>query len=140
MPEPVRVGGRPSVILEPPDDLDETAKEFWADVVPVLHQVGILDTVDRAALEMLCTQYARAKQAARIVAENGHLTEGSTGQLVEHPALATERNAMAAFMKFAEQYALTPVARTRLGLAELQRRSLQEEMKESLGPVELEPA
>ncbi len=40
---------------------------------------------------------------------------------------------MALFAKFAEQYALTPTARTRLGLAELKRRSLTDELDSELG-------
>ena len=49
------------------------------------------------------------------------------------PALRVERDAWQAFLRFAEQYALTPVARTRLGLAELHRRTLAEELDEQLG-------
>lgn len=127
-------------ILEPPDSLDETAKEFWRQAVPTLMQVGLLSSVDQAALEMLATQYARAKQAAEVIKNQGHLARGSTGQLVEHPSLRTEREAATAFLRFAEQYALTPVARTRLGLAEMQRRSLQQEMQAEFGRPELKPA
>jgi P27 family predicted phage terminase small subunit len=136
LPEPVRVGGVPAS-LEPPDDLPQTAKDWWNEAVPILAKVGILDTVDRAALEMMATQYARAKQASRVIAEHGHLARGSTGQLVEHPSLATERAAAQMFLRMAEQYALTPVARTRLGIAELERISLQQEIESSLGEPEL---
>lgn len=137
---PVRITPAPPDISEPPEHLDETAKEFWREAVPILAQVGLVSTVDKAALELAATQYARAKQAARVVKEQGHLARGSTGQLVEHPSLRTEREAATVFLRFAEHYALTPVARTRLGLAEMQRRSLQQEMEESLGKPKLEPA
>ncbi len=139
LPDAVVIGGR-AVSLEPPAGLDEDASAFWAKAVPVLAEVGLLDVVDEGALEMLCTQYARAVQARRIIEDQGLLARGSTGQLVEHPAIATERNAAQAFLRFAEQYALTPVARTRLGLAELQRKSLAQEMEETLGKAELTPA
>jgi P27 family predicted phage terminase small subunit len=137
---PVVAGAVPFDLAEPPEDLDETAKEFWREAVPTLMGVGLLSTVDKAALEMLSTQYARAKQAAKVIREQGHLAHGSTGQLTEHPSIRTERDAALTFLRFAEQYALTPVARTRLGLAEMQRRSLADEMKESFGKPELEPA
>jgi P27 family predicted phage terminase small subunit len=91
------------------------------------------------AVEAMCTQWARAQQAGRVIAEQGHATLGSTGQIVEHPALSTERNAHQLFLRFAEQYALTPVARTRLGLAELERRSLAAEMDAALGDVDDTP-
>ena len=44
------------------------------------------------------------------------------------------------YLRFAEEFGLTPVARTRLGLAELRRRrSMVDELRDSLGPPNLEP-
>jgi P27 family predicted phage terminase small subunit len=132
LPEPVLVGGRPVTAPEPPEDMPEAAREAWGEVVPRLQEVGILDMIDRLALEAMCTQWARAKQAGQTIAREGLTAIGSNAQLVEHPAVATERAAHQMFLKFAEHYALTPVARTRLGLAELQRRSLATEMAGAL--------
>jgi phage terminase small subunit len=67
-------------------------------------------------------------------------SRGSKNQLAEHPALASERVAMTVFLRFAEQYALTPLARTRLGMVELQRRSMQDELADRLGKPVLERA
>lgn len=136
LPEPVVVAGRVQN-LDPPDGLPPDALEAWERIVPTLAEVGILDGIDSMALEALCTQFARAKEAGRIIAREGYTAKGSMGQLVEHPAVSTERAAYAMFLRFAEQYALTPVARTRLGLAELQRRSMQAEMTDSLGAPKL---
>lgn len=138
LPEEVVIGGRPNEPMEPPESLDDDAKEFWAEAVPILHKVGLLDTVDRAALEMTATAYARVLQARRVIAEEGMMSVGHRGQPREHPMLSTERAAMQTFLRFAEQYALTPVARTRLGLAELQRRSMEDELTDALGPPQLE--
>lgn len=44
-----------------------------------------------------------------------------------------ERESTALFHKLADQFALTPLARTRLGVAELVRRSLREELEQALG-------
>jgi len=137
LPEPVVVGGRPAD-LEPPEYLEEDGKLWWSEAIPVLAAVGILDTVDRAALEMAATAYARFRACRRIIEAEGHLTKGSVGQKVAHPALAEERAAQNTYLRFAEQYALTPVARTRLGLAELQRRSMAQEMDAALGKPEFE--
>jgi len=59
---------------------------------------------------------------------------GSTGQVTEHPLLASERNAASLVLRAGEHYAVTPVARARLGLAALQGRSLQRELDDELGP------
>lgn len=138
MPEPLHVGGRLIGELEPPEDLPEDGRKVWEQIVPRLAEVGIVDKVDTFALEAMCTQWARAKQASRIIADQGHVTLGSTGQLVEHPALQTERTAYQQFLRFAEHFALTPVARTRLGLAELERSSLAREMAGALADVDVD--
>jgi P27 family predicted phage terminase small subunit len=136
IPEPVVMGGRPAEPPGPPDHLDEDASAWWREAIPVLHSVGILDTVDTAALEMAATAYSRFRQAKRVIDVDGVTSEGSMGQIREHPALAIERAAQQTYLRFAEQYALTPSARTRLGLAELHRKSLESEMLDQLGPTQ----
>jgi P27 family predicted phage terminase small subunit len=141
LPEPLLVAGRPDLgeLAEPPDHLPEDAKALWRDSVERLIEVGIVDRVDVPVLETLCTQYARLRQAQRVIATDGHFVRGSVGQLREHPAIRIEREATAMFLKIAEHYALTPVARTRLGLAELHRRTLAQEMGGAFGNPDLQP-
>lgn len=138
LPEPVKLST--PTVLEPPEDMPPAAREAWDKIVPTLQEIGILDGVDQMALEMMCVQWARGVDARKVVNAQGHVATGSTGQLVEHPSLATERAAAASFLKFAEHYALTPVARVRLGLAELERRSLARAMDDEIGEPKLEPA
>lgn len=139
LPAPVLVSGRPALseLEEPPAHLPVEAKAFWRDSVQRLIEVGIVDRVDVPVLEQLSTQYARIRQAQRVLAEDGHFVRGSVGQLREHPAMKIEREATLLFLRIAEHYALTPIARTRLGLAELHRRSLTAEMEEGLGTPDL---
>jgi P27 family predicted phage terminase small subunit len=133
-PEALLVAGRPSHEFdEPPADLPHDGREFWRTVVSRLIEVGMLDLVDEVALRMLATQYARWVQAGRVVAVDGHFVRGSVGQLREHPAIRIEREAHGLYVKTAEQFGLTPMARTRLGLADLHRRSLAKEMESALG-------
>jgi P27 family predicted phage terminase small subunit len=142
LPETTLVAGRPEKheLADPPDHLPNDAKGFWRESVARLIEVGIVDRVDVPVLEQMSVQYARIRQAQRVLAEDGHYTRGSVGQLRPHPALKIEQDATALFLKMAEQYALTPVARTRLGLAELHRRSLQDEISGALGDANLRPA
>lgn len=134
LPEPLLVGGRPAVeeLAEPPEHLGDEAKEFWRSTIGRLVEVGIVDRVDTPTLEMLATQYGRWRQASRAVASEGLFGVGSMGQVVEHPAVKIERDAHSLFLKTAEHFALTPVARTRLGLAELHRRAMSQELDEAL--------
>lgn len=139
LPEPMLVGGRPTLgeMAEPPAHLSEDAQEFWRDSVDRLVEVGIIDRVDGPVLELLAEQYARWRGAQRVVREAGMFARGSTGQIREHPALKIEREAHALFLKTAEHFALTPIARTRLGLAELHKRTLAQELNEGLGGAQL---
>lgn len=142
LPEPMLVAGRPElgVFARPPSYLPPMAKRFWGDFVSRLVEVGCVDQVDRPALEGLATLYARARQAGEEIRRNGRLLGyGSMGQLVEHPAVRVERQSWKQFYAMCEHFALTPIARTRLGLAELHRRSLADEMRDALGTPELQP-
>ena len=137
LPQPMLVAGRPlSGELEvPPDHLPKLAREFWSKTVSYLIEVGVVDRIDEAALEMLSVQYARWRQAQAVVAVDGHFTRGAAGQLREHPAVKIEREAHALFLKTAEHFALTPIARSRLGLAELHGRALHAEIEGILSPT-----
>jgi P27 family predicted phage terminase small subunit len=142
LPEPMLVAGRPQdsdPMLEPPEDMPADGKEAWNQVVPTLHEVGLLDRVDRLMLQAMCMQWARARQAGKVISKQGHLIRGAGGHIREHPSLKTERDSYAAFSRFAEQFALSPVARTRLGLAEIHRRTLKAEFETAMGDPELEP-
>jgi P27 family predicted phage terminase small subunit len=138
-PEPVLVAGRPMTeeLAEAPEHLPAHAKKFWKDAIVRLADVGILDRVDTATLELMAMQYARARQAADVIEREGLMSEGSKGQPRPHPAVQIERLATADFLRIAEHFALTPVARTRLGLAELERRKLEDDIEQSVGKPKL---
>lgn len=135
LPETLLVSGRPDEheMAEPPEWLPRDAREFWGETISALANIGLLDRVDQAALEMLAVTYARWRQAVRVVGVDGHFAMAPNGTLRVHPAMKIEREASAAFFRMAEHYALTPIARTRLGMAELHRRSLANEIQSSLG-------
>ena len=139
-PHPVLVGGRPDIeeFAEPPESLPEDAKRFWHEHVPYLASAGLLDRVDTAALEMVATAYARFWQANRVLEEDGLFVEGSRGQTKPHPAVRIEADARDAFIRGCESFGLSPLARVRLGLAELSRRTLSAELADKLGPLRLE--
>jgi P27 family predicted phage terminase small subunit len=132
LPEPVIVAGRGS-LPAPPDDVPPEGHRLWDTIVAELERVNLVDRIDYPALIALCTQWARAEKARRVLAQEGMFALGSMGQIVEHPALAIERNAHALFLRFAEHYALTPVARARIGLAMLEGRKMQEELQDRIG-------
>lgn len=132
LPEPVRIGD--PVAPDPPDDLPPEAVEFWNDTVRLLGEAGVIHSADRSALIALSVQWARAERARKVLAEEGYFALGSMGQIVEHPALAVERQAHSMFLRFAEHYGLTAVARARIGLVNQKRRTLASDMAAKIGP------
>ena len=137
LPEVILISGRPALgeLDEPPAHLSKDARDFWSTTVARLIESGIVDRVDIPALEQLATQYARIRQAQRVIASDGHYIRGSVGQLRESPALKIEREATILFLRLAENFGLTPVARARLGLAEMSRRTLAAELAASFEPL-----
>jgi phage terminase small subunit len=136
LPEPLLVAGRPDLqaFATPPATLDRDATEFWRDSVTLLIEAGVVDLVDKPSLMIGATIYARVLQCQRLIAERGLFSPGSTGQIREAPWVKLERDSMVTFMRWAESHALTPVARTRLGLAQLHGKAMAKELEDALGP------
>jgi len=71
--------------------------------------------VDVPVLEQLATQYARIRAAQRVIDEVGMFARGSVGQIRGPPAVRIEQEATVLFHRLADQFAMTPTARARLG-------------------------
>lgn len=140
LPDVVLVKGRPNEMVgllpegfEHPKSLDAVAIEAWDEIVPALYQANILDKIDRLALENICLTWSRLTQIRQVIARQGIAALGSTGQLVAHPLLSEERAYLKEFTRLSEQYALTPVARARLGVTLLQGKTMAQELDDGLG-------
>lgn len=119
--------------VEPPADIPPEGQAMWMEVLPVLSHYGGLRTVDLPALKSMCLMWARAEKANQVLNEQGYFTQGSTGQMVEHPAIRMERDARMAFLRHAEQFGLTWIARSRLGLSEATRSAVLAGLEASVG-------
>jgi len=114
LPAPVRL---PAVAPVKPDDLPPDAAALWDELAPVLAEAGVLNAIDAAAFTAMCLEWHTACLARRVLAQEGHFALGSTGQIVQHPALQMQKDAHAAFLRFAEHFGITPVARARIAAA-----------------------
>lgn len=132
LPQPVLVQGRPLEPLAPPERLTEAQAAIWNDVVDTLFEAGILDRADGFMLEALVVNVDRAREASRMIEEYGAVAVTAKGVPCVSPWIRIERDAWNTVAKVAEHFGLTPLARTRLGLAVLQGRSLQAELSERL--------
>jgi P27 family predicted phage terminase small subunit len=124
----------PTDLPEPPDDLPTEGVELWNDVLPWLVQVNVIQMIDLPTFTQMCRVYAQAERARKVLDEQGFFALGSGGQLAEHPAMRILQTAQMMFLRHAGEFGMTTMARTRLGLMDVQRRSIQHDMDWTLGP------
>jgi P27 family predicted phage terminase small subunit len=97
-----------------PKSLGPAGSATWRYLVPMLRRARLLDAADALMLEALCVQVDLAARARQLIAREGTMTKGSTGQRVRHPAVGMLNDAIAMQLRLGEQFGLTPAARARL--------------------------
>jgi P27 family predicted phage terminase small subunit len=75
----------------------------------------LLSGLDRASLAVYCSAVAEFEQASAVLRKNGRTFETPNGFLQARPEVAMMHRSAAIIRMFAEQFGLTPSARTRLG-------------------------
>ena len=100
-----------------PDWLGPVASEAWDDLVELLVEMRVVTVADRLALEMLATVYEEWRVAAGTVEDEGttQLVETQFGERIQsHPAVAQRSDAFRRLHAMAQEFGLTPAARSRL--------------------------
>lgn len=112
--QPVVIGGKVAA-PERPVGLSARARKVWAEVVPDLHAGGVLDSVDGPILGVFCELIAMTRRAWKLADETGPVRKGKRGS-TKAGELAAALDLTAQVRQYAEQYGLTPSARSRLGV------------------------
>jgi P27 family predicted phage terminase small subunit len=99
---------------EPPEWLHEFAKQEWWRVAPQLHVLGLLSSVDIACLSAYCASYAIWREASGLLQAEGLTAETADGRQCRNVLTKTVRDAAADMVRYAGEFGLTPVARTRI--------------------------
>jgi P27 family predicted phage terminase small subunit len=97
---------------EPPEWLHEYAKQEWWRTAPELHVLGLLSSVDVACLAAYCSSYALWRQASEEL--DKLLIETQAGDPRRSPLIKIIRDAASDMVRYAGEFGLTPVARTRI--------------------------
>jgi P27 family predicted phage terminase small subunit len=106
---------------EPPPFLSNYAVEEWRRVAPELHRLRLLTSIDATLFAVYCESFADWRSASEVVAAmaaedpatHGLLVPSKSGD-VANPIVAVVSNAARAMLRFAGEFGLTPVARTRI--------------------------
>ena len=106
----------------PPAFLCDDAKAEWARVAPMLYALRLLSELDVAALAAYCDAHAtwkHAHEAINKMAETDPITKGllttsAKNNAIRNPLLGIADAAAANMVRYAGEFAMTPIARARL--------------------------
>jgi P27 family predicted phage terminase small subunit len=109
-------------VPRPPAVLGADAVAEWRRVAVKLSRLGLLATIDRAALAAYCQAYGRwvaAERALALMAERDPVTAGlliktSNGNAIQNPLVGIANKAAAAMVRYAAEFGMTPSARSRV--------------------------
>ena len=118
-----------------PQFLTGEAELCWKRTAKELYDAGLLTVIDKDALAMYCTSYARWRDAEKVVAQRGLVVltnvkkddEGNViggGNYIQNPYLAIANKAMEQMLKLEAEFGMTPSSRTRVR-ADLPKRQAQ---------------
>lgn len=117
-PEPERAAEPP----EPPPFLTSYAADEWWTIVPQLHRLGLLTTVDLPSLAAYCDAYCTWRLASEAIARmrandpimSGLIIKTKYGDAAQNPLVSIARKAAGDMVRYAGEFGLTPSARARI--------------------------
>ncbi|MEV2277858.1 phage terminase small subunit P27 family [Nocardiopsis sp. NPDC049922] len=112
--EPMPADGLP----ECPDDASPEVREVWDYTVDQLAAMGTATPADRDALRAYCEAVVTHRKACALLAKSGILIRSAKGgALVRNPVVQVQRDAAATLRGFAQEFGLTPSARSEIRMA-----------------------
>jgi P27 family predicted phage terminase small subunit len=110
------------VMPDPPEYLSADAKEEWLRLTPELYRLKLLTVADLRPFSAYCQAYGRwvtAERAIARMAEKDLLTSGLmiktlNGNAIQNPLVGTAHKAAYDMVRYADEFGLTPAARTRI--------------------------
>jgi len=97
-----------------PKWLEPEAKKEWRRLSKQLEQIGVLTEVDQAAFASYCQAYARWKEAEEFMTQHGTIVKTKSGYWQTVPQVSIAQTYLKIMNKIAEQFGLTPAARSRI--------------------------
>jgi P27 family predicted phage terminase small subunit len=119
-PQPEQAANVP----DPPPFITGYAADEWWRTAPELHRLGLLTRIDVPALAAYCHAFGQWRMAAESLAKmqandpimNGMIIKTKYGDAAMNPLVSIARKHAGDVIRYASEFGLTPVARTRLAL------------------------
>ena len=105
----------PNGIPRCPAHLAPVARTEWRRVARTLHAMGVLTTIDRAALAAYCQAYARWVEAEERLKETPPLFKTPSGYVQQSPWLAIANKQLELMGRYMVELGMTPASRSRVG-------------------------
>ena len=97
-----------------PKWLEPEAKKEWRRLSKQLEQLGVLTELDMASFAAYCQAYARYKEAEEFITQHGSIVKTPSGYWQQVPQVAQAPTYSKIMLRLAEQFGLTPSARSRI--------------------------
>ena len=97
-----------------PKWLEPEAKKEWRRLAKTLEAMGVLTDADMAAFAGYCQAYARWKEAEERITDRGLVIRTPSGYPQQVPHISIAQQYLKLMQQFAEQFGLTPAARSRI--------------------------
>ena len=104
----------PDAMPDCPPHLGIIAREEWDRLAGVLHRMGVLTMVDRAALAAYCQCYGRWVEAEEKLQATPMLLKTATGYVQQSPWLSIANKQMELMGRYMAELGLTPASRSRV--------------------------
>lgn len=109
---------QPTGIPKCPPHLDAAAKREWKRIGAELIALGLLTSVDRAALAAYCASWSRWVHADEQVQKFGAVIKSpKSGYPVPNPYVSVGNTALDHMRKFLTEFGMTPSSRSRIQVA-----------------------
>jgi P27 family predicted phage terminase small subunit len=99
-----------------PAHLSPAAKKEWRRVAAALHRMGLLSTVDRAALAAYCQAWGRWVEAEERLRETPALIRTPSGHVQQSPWLGIANRQLELMGRYMVELGMTPSARSRVAV------------------------
>ncbi len=101
-----------------PEDVSAEVREIWDYTLAQLAVMGTATPADRDALRAYCEAVATHRKASALLAKSGVLIRSAKGgALLRNPVVQVQRDAAATLRGFAQEFGLTPSARSEIRMA-----------------------
>ena len=97
--------------------MGSAALEEWDRLASVLHDMGVVTLVDRAALAAYCQCYGRWVEAEEKLAATPMLLKTATGYVQQSPWLSIANKQLELMGRYMAELGLTPASRSRITIA-----------------------